>query len=120
MKISRPILKPYDKDKFELTQDYKYGEIIVPAGYKTNGANVPRLLWSIYPPNSPEYLSAVVIHDYLCDKEEYKKADEILKKMMTELGVAKWKIYAFYYACRVYHLIRYGVAESDGLSSFAK
>lgn len=41
--------------------------------------------------NSPEYLSAIVVHDYLCDLEEYKKADEYLKEMMSELNVAKWK-----------------------------
>ena len=106
--IRRPILKPYSKDRFELCEDYRYGNIIVPKGYKTNGANVPRILWGIFPPNSPEYLSAVVVHDYLCDKSSYKLADEILKEMMSELGVAKWKIYCFYYACRVWHLIKYG------------
>ena len=106
--IKRPILKPYSKDRFELVEDYRYGDVIVPKGYKTNGANVPRLFWSIFPPNSPEYLSAVLAHDYLCDKGFYKLADETLKEMMSELGVAKWKIYCFYYACRVWHKLRYG------------
>ena len=32
--------------------------------------------------------------------------------MMSELGVAKWKIYCFYYACRVWHLFKYGAAGS--------
>ena len=106
--IKRPILKPYSKDRFELVEDYRYGDVIVPKGYKTNGANVPRLFWSIFPPNSPEYLSAVLAHDYLCDKGFYKLADETLKEMMSELGVAKWKIYCFYYACRAWHKLRYG------------
>ena len=106
--IKRPILKPYSKDRFELVEDYRYGDVIVPKGYKTNGANVPRLFWSIFPPNSPEYLSAVLAHDYLCDKGFYKLADETLKEMMSELGVAKWKIWCFYTACRVWHKIKYG------------
>ena len=106
--IKRPILKPFSKDRFELVEDYRYGDVIVPKSYKTNGANVPRLFWSIFPPNSPEYLSAVVAHDYLCDKGFYKLADETLKEMMSELGVAKWKIYCFYYSCRIWHKIKYG------------
>ncbi|MBR8464266.1 DUF1353 domain-containing protein [Campylobacter sp. faydin G-24] len=107
VKISRPLLKPFDKDKFELVQIYTYKDITIPAGYKTNGANIPRIFWSVLPPNSPEYLSAVIVHDYLCDKEEYKKADEILKQMMIALEVTKWKVYAFYYGCRIYHRIKY-------------
>ena len=106
--IKRPVLKPYSKDRFELVEDYHYSNVIVSKGYKTNGANVPRILWSIFPPNSPEYLSAAVVHDYLCDKSSYKLADETLKEMMSELGVAKWKIYCFYYACRAWHKLRYG------------
>jgi hypothetical protein len=139
--IKRPVLKPYSKDKFELVEDYRYGDVIVPKSYKTNGANVPRLFWSIFPPNSPEYLSAVVAHDYLCDQAEielnkrkydkpqfaksdassasedglssssvsggFKLADAVLKTMMSELGVAKWKIYCFYTACRIWHKIKY-------------
>ena len=106
--IRRPILKPFSKDKFALCEDYRYGNIIVPKGYKTNGANVPRIFWSIFPPNSPEYLSAVVVHDYLCDKSSYKLADETLKEMMNELGVAKWKVMLFYLSVRAYHVIKYG------------
>lgn len=121
IEIRRPVLKPYSKDRFELVEPYSVtalntsrSELVeeitveVPKGYKTNGANVPRIFWSIFPPNSPEYLSAVVVHDYLCDKSSYKLADEILKEMMGVLGVAKWKVYAFYFACRLYHKIKYG------------
>lgn len=109
MEIRRPILKPYDKDKFELVHEYEYKDIIVPASYKTNGANVPRVFWSIFPPNSPEYLSATLVHDYLCEQKEFKKADEYLKEMMVELGCSKLKVWIFYTACRIYHKIKYGV-----------
>ena len=117
--VKRPVLKPYSKDRFELVEPYSVtmpifkSELVeeitveVPKGYKTNGANVPRIFWSIFPPNSPEYLSAVLAHDYLYDKGFYKLADETLKEMMSELGVAKWKIYCFYMACRIWHKIKY-------------
>ena len=118
--IRRPILKPYSKDRFELVEPYsvtmpifKSGSaeeitVEVPKGYKTNGANIPRIFWSIFPPNSPEYLSAVVVHDYLCELKLYALADEALRHIMANLGVAKWKIYCFYYACRAWHKLRYG------------
>ena len=56
--VKRPLLKPFDKDKFELMQDYEYQTdflqirgayepklVQIPKGYKTNGANVPRIFW---------------------------------------------------------------------------
>ncbi|CAD7289586.1 hypothetical protein LMG7974_01663 [Campylobacter majalis] len=177
MHIKRPILKPYDKDKFELVQDYeieisicktqnknakalhdddldcdifldldkadeqvqgsvynirnrstkrnltpyKLKSITIPKGYKTNGADIPRLFWCIFPPNSPEYLSAVIVHDYLCDeaekiyklgfkpkaRERFKFADVVLKEMMSAIGCNRLKTNIFYYACRVYHKLRY-------------
>ena len=122
--IKRPVLKPYSKDRFELVEPYSVtmpifkSELVeeitveVPKGYKTNGANIPRIFWSIFPPNSPEYLSAVVVHDYLCELKLYALADEALRHIMANLGVAKWKIYCFYYACRAWHLIKYGAAGS--------
>ncbi|MGP1485639.1 MAG: DUF1353 domain-containing protein [Campylobacter sp.] len=128
--VKRPLLKPFDKDKFELMQDYEIDpanlglnakKIKIPKGYKTNGANVPRLFWCIFAPNSPEYLSAVLVHDFLCDEAELKfksdkkhgrylfaVADAVLKQMMGELGVKRWKFQCFYYACRAWHKLRYG------------
>lgn len=113
--MNKVVLKPCEKDKFELYEDYKYecgfGAINVPSGYKTNGANIPRLFWSIYPPNSPEYLSAVVIHDYLCDKaksyEDYVLADNIFFIALKELGVDRFKSALFYLSCKTYHYIKY-------------
>lgn len=109
--MNRVILKPFLKDRFELVEDYRYKDITVPKGYQTNGADIPRLFWSIFPPNSPEYLSAVVVHDYLCDeaksKADYKYADKMLYEMMIALEVSKWKCTVFYLACRAYHKIRY-------------
>ncbi|WP_141093174.1 DUF1353 domain-containing protein, partial [Campylobacter hyointestinalis] len=69
------------------------------------------VFWSIFPPNSPEYISAVVMHDWLCDnaksKADYKYADKMLYEMMIALEVSKWKCKVFYLACRVWHKIRY-------------
>lgn len=118
MEIRRPILKPYDKDKFELVEEYQYKDITVPIGFKTNGANVPRIFWSIFPPNSPEYLSAIILHDYLCDiaktQKDYKYADNKLKEVMTALGANRFTRQCFYLSCRAYHKIKYkGLKDVD-------
>lgn len=105
--MKRPVIKPFSKDRFQLVYEYSYKNITIPSGYKTNGANIPRAFWSIFPPHSPEYLSAVIVHDYLCDKEEYKKADLIFKEMLKELKVPRWKILIFYISVRIYHKLKY-------------
>ena len=114
--MRRVVVKPFSKDKFELVEPFSYEcaalgvRINVPVGFTTNGANIPRLFWSLYPPNSPEYLSAVVIHDYLCDnarcKLDYKIADEVFYHALLELGVRKSKARLFYCAVRVYHSLK--------------
>ncbi|CUU77311.1 Protein of uncharacterised function (DUF1353) [Campylobacter hyointestinalis subsp. hyointestinalis] len=119
IEIRRPVLKPYSKDRFVVVRSYQTDvplsgdeihTIKIPAGYMTNGADIPRVFWSIFPPNSPEYLSAVVVHDFLCDrarkKEDFRQADEIFYEMMIALEVSKWKCRVFYLACRAYHKIK--------------
>lgn len=112
--IEKVIVRPAGKDKFELYADFQCmlggRSFTIKKGFITNGANIPRAFWSIYPPNSPEYLSAVVLHDYLCEKARfggytYKFADEALKRALQELKVSKTKIFIFYYACRFFHKI---------------
>lgn len=120
IEIRRPVLKPYSKDRFVVVRSYQTDvplsgdeihTIKIPAGYMTNGADIPRVFWSLFPPNSPEYLSAVVIHDFLCDrarkKEDFRQADEIFYEMLKELGVSKIKAITFYLSVRLYHKIRH-------------
>lgn len=59
--MDRVVVQPIDKDRFRVYQDYHYQGICIPKGFVTNGADIPMFLWSLFPPNSPEYLSAVVI-----------------------------------------------------------
>ena len=120
--MDKPILKPLDKNLYEVVEDYSLlfntGErITVPAGYKTNGADIPRLLWRLFPPNSPEYMPAVVVHDYLCDmadelvdkkerKQAFFEADCVFNQILRKLGVGVLKRQLFYRAVRLHHVIR--------------
>ena len=104
--MERVKVYPIAKDKFRTVEPYIFRDIIVSKGFRTNGANIPRIFWSFFPPNSPEYLSAVVLHDYMCKNVElygYKKADRYLYEAMIEIGVSKWKAKLFYTCCKYYH-----------------
>lgn len=104
--MDRAVVQPIGKDKFRVYKDILYLGVCVPKGFVTNGANIPRLLWSLFPPNSPEYLSAIVIHDYMCENVGlygYEKADRYLYEAMIEIGVSKWKAKLFYTCCKYYH-----------------
>ena len=117
-----PEIKKKDKNHFVLTKDFvfinenngikKY--ITIPKGYVTNGADIPRFFWRLFPPFSPEYLPAVIIHDFFCDeaeklnnsKELYKHADTLFKEALKALRVSSWKVTIFYNAVRLHHKIK--------------
>jgi len=43
---------------------------VVPAGFETDGASVPRAAWWLYPPFGGDYDRAAVVHDYLYSRAE--------------------------------------------------
>ena len=76
---------------------------VVPRGFVTDLASVPRLFWAAFPPCG-QYTTAAVLHDYLywvqsneCDRE---CADEILLIAMAEADVDLVSRNAIYTAVR--------------------
>lgn len=120
--IKNPKIEPIGKDRYRLLKAYVYttdkgGVIAVPKGYLTNGADIPRLFWRLYPPFSPEYLPAVIVHDYLCDeadamidkacrKRAFLFADDVFREILFKLGVSRLKTTIFYKAVRLWHTIK--------------
>lgn len=102
-------ITPRPGDKYKLTRSFSYKDVTVPEGFHTNGADIPRPLWSIWPPNRSDYLPAVVIHDYLCELEEYEKADEYFKEILEILEINKITVSLFYNSTKAYHKVRYNV-----------
>lgn len=92
------------KDHWVVKKEFRYyidGDknkvVIVPRGFLTDGATVPRLLWGIIPPWG-KYGQAVVLHDYLCEFAGFwnygqwetirrEDADLTFKSALKELGV---------------------------------
>lgn len=93
-------------NKFVLELPYQVKNVLIPKGYKSNGANIPRIFWSLIPPNKPKYQPAIMIHDYLCDKEMYKLADDLFEEVLFDIEIS-WKTKAMVKAVRLYHKIKY-------------
>lgn len=99
---------PYEIYNAELGMYFK-----IPGGFKTNGANVPRIFWSLIEPNQSDIMPAVIAHDYLCEMavlrvNTFKQADKFLLHNLVYLGCNKIKAKTIYYSCRLYHILRYG------------
>ncbi|WP_170020605.1 DUF1353 domain-containing protein [Campylobacter sp. RM16190] len=113
---------PTMDNRYELAEDFEMLGIKIPKGYKTNGANIPRLFYIIYPPFIPKYLKAIILHDYLCDladqtipntkfkdcKEGFRFADTSLKNALAMCGASYFTRNVFYISVRAYHLLKYG------------
>lgn len=75
--------------------------IVVPAGFITDFASIPRVFWRILPPTDT-YGKAAVIHDRLYDLgiKTREECDKIFLDAMEVLGVPAWKRYTMYWALR--------------------
>lgn len=107
------------KDHWVVKKEFRYhidGDknkvVIVPRGFLTDGATVPRLLWGIIPPWG-KYGQAVVLHDYLCEFTGFwnynqwetiqrEDADLIFKSALKELGVNSLTRYLMYGAVSLF------------------
>lgn len=89
--------------KEQLVYRHPLKTIIVPAGFETDFASVPRAFWRIVPPWD-SHLLASVVHDRLYDLGEGSQAvaDAIFLDAMTDLGVPKWKRVVMYIALRFF------------------
>jgi hypothetical protein len=90
-----------------LLKELRINGIVIPKDYKTNGANIPRVFWMFVPPFKVQNLVAVVVHDYLCDKEDYLEADRQFKLLLDHVNLEKYKN-IMVKLVRRYHNFRYG------------
>jgi len=93
--------------------EYHVGEkdsgvaVVVPVGFTTDFASIPRLVWPILSPTG-RYGKAAVIHDYLYVHQKVagqpitrKRADQIFLEAMGVLGVSWLTRHVIYWAVRI-------------------
>lgn len=105
-----PMLIPFaDGEYWVLGNDlvYTIGEsghrIVVPRGFVTDFASVPRIFWTFFPRHG-EYTRAAIVHDFLyweqkCTREQ---ADELFDIVMAGTHVDSTSRFTIYAAVRVW------------------
>ena len=75
--------------RVRLLDQLRYKSVIVPAGFESDLATIPRPLWVFFPPFG-RYARAAVFHDYIYTEMQHlmtrKAADKIFKSIMTDDG----------------------------------
>lgn len=78
--------------------------IEVPAGFETDLASIPRILWSVLPPHG-RYAKAALLHDWLYSPHsgEHDRlfADRVFLEAMAVLGVSAPVRYLLYAGVRL-------------------
>lgn len=80
-------------------------EIIVPKGFITDLASVPRFFWSIFPPTKAIYVYPSILHDYLYQSPAFttrRYADDVFYSFLIERGASQTRALEFYYAVRIF------------------
>lgn len=113
--VGRLELTPIGRRRWELLAPLMYlatdagaGAVIVPAGFTTDFASIPRALWWLYLPYGDTWGEAAVIHDWLYATqllEEWqfprKWADQMFLEGMTVLGANWFRRTVMYQAVRL-------------------
>ena len=93
-------------DQWQLAADLlyhaKHQDFLVPDGFVSNFASVPRpFTWLV--PTSGLYTRAAVLHYYLCRQPDFPRndADGIFRRAMGELGVPTIRRYVIWAAVRI-------------------
>lgn len=92
-------------------------EFTVPAGARTDGASIPRMLWRVcgHPLETPRVYAAT-LHDWLygggAGGITRKEADECYYALLRHFGVAGWRAKIEYWALRMFGAGHYGARSA--------
>ena len=113
------------RGKVRVVEPFRYRDVVVPAGYVSNGATLSYLYYAVLvlaffnvnflwilalllfvvrTPFYPSSLQASVVHDYLCEKRQYRKADAYFLEILLKKE-DKIRAYSKWLGVRVYHII---------------
>lgn len=83
---------------------------IIPKGFETNLASIPRIIWPILAPAHSSLIRPAIIHDWFyrknCDFTR-KQTDLILYHMIVNDGISMFKASLIYYSVRAFGWIFY-------------
>ncbi|GAB1388984.1 MAG: hypothetical protein AMXMBFR78_33920 [Rubrivivax sp.] len=81
---------------------------VVPAGFLTDFASIPRVLWSLIGHPAGRYAQAAVLHDWLLEQPAVPRAeaDRVFLEAMAVLGVPRLQRWLMWAAVRAWGLVR--------------
>ena len=111
--FDRPVLNPprFHDEPWTLACDWTVvfrGEYYhLPAGFETDGASIPRLLWWICgTPLEVPRLYAALVHAFIyggnAPEATRAAADDLYRDLQLALGVPRWKCYVEWAALRLF------------------
>ena len=85
------------------------GRFVIPDGFLTDGASVPRPVWALLDNSDPDILYPAFAHDYLYAVQgdllqrrlTRQQCDAVLAEQMEAVGAPRWKIAAVYRTLRI-------------------
>ena len=116
--IGRCVTEGVAPYRWHLVEDFGYQSqagnvLIVPAGFETNFASVPRLLWPILPLSDAVYDKAAVLHDYAVSNRKligYSLMDchRLFREVLRFSGTGRVKTAVMYTAVVAFNWIKPG------------
>lgn len=106
-KFPQPVCCPYNRKYYILLKDYTFWykgiKYTIKAGFKWNGASIPRLFWlTTGTPFDPIHLAASLIHDYIYNSHciDRKSADQLYRQLLLIHEASKYNAWKEYKAVR--------------------
>lgn len=92
---------------FTLLRPLPYRTLIVPAGFESDGASVPRFLWgAVFPRDDRQALFGALVHDYVYRTHPFgwtkKDADNSFYELMRKGGVSYIRARKAYLGVRLF------------------
>lgn len=94
----------HGKNRYRVAQAWMVMSFIVPMGFVTDGASIPKFFWFfIGSPFDPQFAEAAVLHDWMYSSSSNHAlnrlaTDIVFKQMLLKAGVPKWKARLMYFA----------------------
>ena len=91
----------------DLTVFWQGKTLIIPSGFKSDGASVPRFFWRIvFPPGDSRALRAAFAHDYIYrthpENWKRKEADKMFYDLLREDGIGLFPALRAYWGVRLF------------------
>ncbi len=84
--------------------------IVVPEGFKTDLASIPRILWSVFPPQYSKYVYPAIVHDFMYETgltKTRKEADDIFYNLLVNNKVTKPVAFIMWVSVRLFGGLHY-------------